>query len=192
MSIYLTLFVEFFKIGLFAIGGGLATIPFLYDLTDKYDWITPGMISDMIAVSESTPGPIGINTATYVGYNVAGISGGVVASLALVLPSFLIIIVIARFIAKFQTNPYVVSVFSVLRPAVTALIAVAGLQVLQMVVFKDGSFPGFAAGFGGVTAALNTGSILLFAVLLIVSFKTKFHPIVYIAIAAAAGIIFKI
>ncbi len=192
MSIYLTLFVEFFKIGLFAIGGGLATIPFLYDLTDKYDWITPKMISDMIAVSESTPGPIGINTATYVGYNVAGISGGVVASLALVLPSFLIIIVIARFIAKFQTNPYVVSVFSVLRPAVTALIAVAGLQVLQMVVFKDGSFPGLAAGFDGVTAALNTGSILLFAVLLIVSFKTKFHPIVYIGIAAAAGIIFKI
>ncbi len=192
MSIYLTLFVEFFKIGLFAIGGGLATVPFLYDLTDKYDWITPGMISDMIAVSESTPGPIGINTATYVGYTVAGISGGVVASLALVLPSFLIIMVIAKFIAKFQTNPYVISVFSVLRPAVTALIAVAGLQVLQMVVFKDGIIPDFAKGFGGVSAALNTGSVLLFVVLLIVSFKTKFHPIVYIGIAAAAGIIFKI
>lgn len=186
MNIYLILFLEFFKIGLFAIGGGLATIPFLYDLTDKYDWITPEMISDMIAISESTPGPIGINTATYVGYSAAGMAGGIVASLALVLPSLIIILMVARAMTKFKNNPFVESVFTVLRPAVTALILAAGLQVLDLVIFKSGM--DLSAGFA---EAVNIKTTVLFLVLMAVSLKSKFHPIVYIGIAATAGIIFK-
>ena len=187
MSIYLTLFVEFFKIGLFAVGGGLATIPFLYDLTDKYDWITPGMISDMIAVAESTPGPIGINSAVYVGYNAAGIPGGLIASLGLVLPSFVIIIIIAKMLQRFRENTYVAAIFSVLRPAVAAMIAVAGLQVIKSVVFKADP----AAG-AGLAQIIDIKSLILFVALLLVSFKTKFHPIVYIAFAAAVGIVLKL
>ncbi len=187
MNIFLTLFIEFFKIGLFAVGGGLATIPFLYDLADRYDWITPEMISDMVAVAESTPGPIGINTATYVGYNAAGIAGGLVASLALILPSFIIILLLAKTFREFQNNRYIVSVFSALRPAVAALICTAALQVIQNVFFIDGVF---TAG-GGIISCLNEKSIILFLSLLLLSFKTKFHPIVYIGIAAAAGIVFK-
>lgn len=187
MGIYLTLFVEFFKIGLFAIGGGLATIPFLYDLTDKYDWITPNMISDMIAVAESTPGPIGINSAVYVGYNAAGIPGGMIASLGLVLPSFIIIIIVAKMLQKFRENTYVAAIFSVLRPAVAAMIAVAGLQVLKTVVFKGD--PGAGAALGQI---LDVKSLVLFVALLLVSFKTKFHPIIYIAFAAVVGIVLKL
>lgn len=187
MSIYLTLFIEFFKIGLFAVGGGLATIPFLYDLADKYEWITPEMISDMISVAESTPGPIGINTATYVGFNAGGVPGSIIASLSLVLPSFIIILLISKVITKFQTNPYVISVFSTLRPAVTALILAAGLQVLEMVIFTSG----VPALNGNPLAAVNIKTAVLFLALLGLSMKKNFHPIVYIAIAAAAGIIFK-
>ncbi|MDO4482129.1 MAG: chromate transporter [Bacillota bacterium] len=187
MNIYLTLFIEFFKIGLFAVGGGLATVPFLYDLADKYDWITPEMISDMIAVAESTPGPIGINTATYVGFNAGGVPGSIIASLSLVLPSFIIILMISRVITKFQTNPYVISVFSTLRPAVTALILAAGLQVLDMVIFTSG-FQGFGVN---LVAALNIKTSLLFLALLGISMKKSFHPIIIIATAAAAGVIFK-
>ena len=89
------LFIEFFKIGLFSIGGGLATLPFLYSLADKYHWIDSTTISNMIAVSESTPGPIGINMATYCGFKVYGILGAIIASLSLVLPAFIIIILIS-------------------------------------------------------------------------------------------------
>ena len=89
--VYLQLFIEFFKIGLFAVGGGLATIPFLMDLPEKYDWYTKADMASMLAISESTPGPVGINMATYAGYNAAGISGGIVATLSLVHPTLLII-----------------------------------------------------------------------------------------------------
>ena len=89
--IYLQLFYEFFKIGLFAIGGGLATLPFLYNLSDKTAWFTHAQLADMIAVSESTPGAIGVNMATYVGYQTVGFFGGVIATIGLVFPSIIII-----------------------------------------------------------------------------------------------------
>lgn len=186
MSIYLILFIEFFKIGLFAVGGGLAAIPFLYDLADKYDWITPEMISNMIAISEATPGPIGINTATYVGYTAGGIPGGLIASLAMVLPSLVIITMVAKVMTRFRTDPFVESAFSAIRPAVTALILAAALQVLELVIFKSG-----VVAVSGFAEAINIKTTVLFIVLFIASLKSKFHPIIYIGIAAAAGIIFK-
>ena len=102
--IYLTLFYEFFKIGLFAVGGGIATLPFLMDLTDKYDWYTASELTNMIAISESTPGPVGINMATYAGYQAAGIGGAIVATVSLVLPALIIIVIVARFMKKFYDN----------------------------------------------------------------------------------------
>lgn len=107
----ITLFLEFFKIGLFSVGGGLATLPFLYDLADRYDWFTRVQLIDMIAISESTPGPIGVNMATFAGYNTAGIIGGFTATMGIVVPALLVIITIAKVLDKFKDNKYVQSAF---------------------------------------------------------------------------------
>ena len=120
--IYLSLFLSFFKIGLLAIGGGLATVPFLYELGKKTNWFTTQELTSMIAVSESTPGPIGINMATFTGIQVAGLFGGLVATLGLVLPAFLIILLLADFLKKQSENKWVKAAFSGLRPCVSVLI----------------------------------------------------------------------
>ena len=127
--IYLRLFYEFFKTGLFAVGGGMATVPFLYDIADKTGWFTYDKLADMIAVSESTPGPIGVNMATYVGFTTAGIPGAVCATIGLVTPSVILILIIAKFLAGFSDNKYVKSAFYTIRPASSALIAAAGKEV---------------------------------------------------------------
>src|SRR5699024_7204340 len=130
VTIYIQLFYECFKTGLFAVGGGLATLPFLYDISDRTGWFTYEQLADMIAISESTPGAIGINMTTYVGHITAGFLGGIVATIGLVTPSIIIILIIGRFLTRFRDNPYVDSVFYGLRPASTALIAAAGFSVL--------------------------------------------------------------
>ena len=116
--IFLKLYLVFFKIGLFAIGGGLATLPFLQELVEQYGWITSQDLLDMIAISESTPGPIGINSATFVGYKTAGLLGGIIATLGLVTPSVIIIMIIAHYFMKFSEQPVIRSAFYGLRPAV--------------------------------------------------------------------------
>ena len=130
--IYLRLFWEFFKTGLFAVGGGMATIPFLYDISDKTGWFTHTQLADMIAVGESTPGPIGVNMATYVGFTTAGIPGGIIATLGIVTPSVIIILIIARMLKQFRQNRYVDAAFYGLRPCSVALIAAAGVLVLKV------------------------------------------------------------
>lgn len=187
MHIYILLFLEFFKTGLFSIGGGLATLPFLYNMADKYSWFDRAMLADMIAVSESTPGPIGINMATYVGYETGGILGGIIATIALVLPSIVIIIIIAKFLNKFNENKLVKSAFYGLRPAVTALIATAGFEVLKISIF---TFENFAQS-QRIVDILNIKSTILFAALFFIINKFKSHPLVIIAGAAIVGIIFK-
>ena len=117
--ILLRLFWEFFQIGLFSIGGGLATLPFLYNLGARTGWFTTGQVADMLAVSESTPGPIGINMATYVGFTTAGIPGSIIATLGLVAPSIIIIILVAAAMKAFRNNRYVDAAFYTLRPAST-------------------------------------------------------------------------
>ena len=137
MMLYLRLFWEFFKTGLFAVGGGMATIPFLYDMADATGWFTRNDVANMIAVGESTPGPIGVNMATYVGFvtgsNMGGplfaVLGAAVATIGLVTPSIIIILVIASFLNSFRDNKLVDSAFYGLRPASTGLIAAAGLSV---------------------------------------------------------------
>ena len=125
MRVFLDLFIEFFQIGLFAVGGGPATIPFLMDIPKRYDWYKVSDVANMLAVSESTPGPIGINMATYAGYNAAGFWGGIAATLSLVLPSLIVIMLVAKALDRFSQNMYVKSAFSIIRPAVTGLIATA-------------------------------------------------------------------
>ena len=136
--ILLRLFFEFAKTGLFAVGGGLATIPFLQDLGARTQWFSDADLTTMIAVSESTPGAMGVNMATYVGYTTAGVPGAVVATLGLVFPSIVVIIVIAGFLQKFRQSKTVDAVFYGLRPASTALIASAGLTVATAVLITVG------------------------------------------------------
>src|SRR5690554_4408444 len=126
---YLILYLEFFKIGLFSLGGGLATLPFLQELIVKYGWITNEQLLNMIAISESTPGPIGVNTATFVGFSTAGILGGIVATMGLATPSIIIIAIIAHYFSKFNEHPIVIGAFSGIRPAVTGLIAFVGFEL---------------------------------------------------------------
>ena len=183
--IYLQLFYEFFKTGLFAVGGGLATLPFLYDMADRTGWFTRPQLADMLAVSESTPGPIGVNMATYVGFVTRGIPGAIISTLGLVTPSVIVILIIAAFLKAFRHNRYVEAAFYGLRPASTAMVAAAGLSVVAITLLNTG-----AAGL----AIVNWKALALAAVILVltrwVPFTKKLHPIVFIAAAAVVGVVF--
>lgn len=188
MSGLLLLFYEFFKIGLFSVGGGLATLPFLYKLADKYDWFNYGTIADMVAISESTPGPIGVNMATYTGFQFGGIIGGIVATAGLVFPSIVIIILISKFLQKFQDNSHVEDVFYLLRPAVTGLIGAAGFAVIINALFHVKKITDISMGnFLGI---IGLKECILFAVMLFFTNKLNKHPAFYIAIGAVVGILF--
>ena len=185
MSLYLLLFWEFFKTGLLAVGGGLATLPFLSDMAARTGLFTQAQLMDMVAVAESTPGPIGVNTATYVGFTAGGVPGAVVATLGLVTPSYLIILLVASFLKRFQDSPYVTSTFRCLRPASTALITAAGLSIAYAVFLRPG-----AASFWGL---VSWKGVLLAAVLLVctrfVPKLKKLHPLVWILASALVGIL---
>lgn len=185
--IYIILFLEFFKIGLFSIGGGLATLPFLQELIHKYGWITREELLNMIAISESTPGPIGINTATFVGYNTVGILGGIVATLGIVTPSIIIISIIAHYYGRIFEHPLVKGAFLGVRPAVTGLIAFVAFELGKTELFNSEYF-----SFNReILKFFNLKSILLFFLMFFMINRYKKHPILYIVIAAIAGIIFK-
>lgn len=195
--IYLRLFYEFFKTGLFAVGGGMATIPFLYNMSDATGWFTRMDVDNMIAVGESTPGPIGVNMATYVGYltgmNQGGLPfallGAVVATLGLITPSIIIILIIASFLKSFRDNRYVESAFYGLRPASTGLIAAAGLSVVVSNLFFTETL---AQGFS--PALFNWKGWILAIVLWVLTNKVrqtkKLHPILFILASAVVGILF--
>lgn len=129
--IYLRLYLEFFKIGLFSIGGGLATLPFVQQLIERYGWITSEDLLNMIAISESTPGPIGINLATFVGYNTGGLLGGIVATIGLVTPSLIIIVLVAHYFIRFNEHPLVQGALRGIRPAVAGLIAFVAFELAR-------------------------------------------------------------
>ena len=188
--IYLRLFIEFFKTGLFAVGGGMATLPFLYAMSDSTGWFSHEMLADMIAVSESTPGPIGVNMATYVGFETAGIAGSVVATLGLVTPSLIVILLIAKALAAFRSNRYVDAAFYGLRPCSVGLIAAAGLLVVKVALLDTELF----AATGAIADLVNFKALALAALLIVLTRfvkKTKgLHPVVFIALSAAVGIAF--
>jgi len=184
----LNLMYEFFKTGLFSVGGGLATLPFLYEMSSRHpDWFTSADIADMIAISESTPGAIGINMSTYAGYKTAGIPGGILASLALALPCVIIILIIARFLARFRKSRVVEGAFYGLRPASLAMISAAGLNVVRIALINLDALSN-GAGLG----AFFIWKALILAVLIFIGLrKLKWSPIIFIVISAVVGIIFK-
>jgi chromate transporter len=190
--IYVTLFFEFFKIGIFSIGGGLATLPFLQELVDKYGWITSQELIDMIAISESTPGPIGVNAATYMGYKTAGVLGGVVATLGIVVPAVIIISIVAHYFMKFNEQAIVKSAFYGLRPAVTGMIAAACYQITIVSLFNTNISVQFNNLFKLISDFINIKEIILFIAVLYLLEKYKKHPVLYLAGAAVVGIILKL
>ena len=190
MMLYLRLFWEFFKTGLFAVGGGMATLPFLYSMSDATGWFTHAQLADMIAVSESTPGPIGVNMATYVGFSTAGIPGAVVATLGLITPSVIIILIIARVLAAFRQNKVVDAAFYGLRPCSVGLIAAAGLLVVKIALFDVDLY----RQTGVLMNLFQWKAIALAAVLIVLTRYVKplkkLHPVFFILGSAAVGALF--
>lgn len=198
MAIYLRLYLEFFKTGLFAVGGGMATLPFLKEIGEATGWYTYGDLMNMLAVSESTPGPIGINMATYVGYTVGGVPGAVIATLGEITPSIIVILIVAAILKSFRDNRYVNSAFYGLRPASTGLIGGAGVAVvLEVLTCIRVASPesGIVNVFERTAGPLvNPGALVLAAVLLVLTNWVKpvknWHPIVFILISAVVGVVF--
>lgn len=189
---FLLLFYEFFKVGLFSVGGGLATIPFLRRIAERYPWFTVEELSDMIAVSESTPGPVGINMATYAGYRAGfscggvpfGILGGIVATLGILCPAIVVICLVSRALTRFRDSTLLKSAFYGIRPAVAGLIGGAMVTVYQSALFRtspDGASVPFAP------------ALVIFAVLTALYFRfDRLHPVLFIAAGAAVGILLRL
>ena len=185
----LQLMYEFFKTGLFSVGGGLATLPFLYEMSGRHpEWFSNADIADMIAISESTPGAIGINMSTYAGFRTAGIPGGILASFALALPSVIIILIIARFLNKFRQNRLVEGAFYGLRPASIAMISVAGLNVARVALVH---MEALEPGGGGLGQFFIWKALALAVLIFIGQKKLKWSPIIFIALSAVIGVIFQ-
>ena len=189
--IYLRLFWEFFKVGLFSVGGGLATLPFLYSLGAKTGWFSTADVANMLAVSESTPGPIGVNMATYAGFDCGGVLVGVVATLGLVTPSVIVIVLIAMALQAFRTNKYVDAAFYTLHPASTGLIAAAGWSVFALVLVN---LDAYRVSYQ-LADLLQWKNLILFAVIWVLTNLVKplkkLHPVVFLALAAVVGIVFR-
>ncbi len=167
------LIIEFFKIGIFSVGGGYATIPFLYHLTNNYNWYTSDQLTNMIAISMLTPGPVGANMATFAGFQTCGIIGGIIATFALVLPSLIFVIIISKLLNKFRANFFVQSVLYALKPAGCGLLTAVGLGFMKEHV-------------------TTLPAIILFIFLFVLSFKFKKNPLYYFLIAAVVGILLQI
>lgn len=185
MHIIMEMFLRFFSCGLFAVGGGLATLPFLYAISEQTGWYTYDDISNMIAISESTPGPLGVNMATYVGYQTEGIVGALVAPLSLVLPSVIIIILVSKVLDKFKTAPVVQHALYGLRAASAALIAAAGLGVAKIALLH------LDMASESMMLIFNWKAIVLAAAIYVGLKKFPKHPIFYIVISAVVGVAFR-
>lgn len=182
MSDFLLMCIEFFKTGLFSVGGGLATLPFLHDISTKHpDWFSLSDMADMLAVAESTPGPIGINMSTYVGFHSFGVLGGICTTLSLVLPSFIVILIVSKFWEKYKTNEKVMKIFAALRATAIGLIFSAGVVVLKTALLPAGSF----------SIVCLILFFFIFACTRISKIK-NLHPILFILFAAVIGILLKL
>ena len=184
----LLLYAEFFKIGLFSIGGGLATLPFLYEMSATYDFLCREDIGNFLAIAQSSPGAIGVNMCTQAGYLACGIPGSIIAPLGLISPAIIAIVLIARILSGFKENKTVKAVFSGLRPAAAGLIFAAGFGVIVISLFSIHEFREAGIWY----KSIHWKEFILFAVLLALVLKFKKNPILYIAIAGIAGIILKL
>ncbi|MCQ2247844.1 MAG: chromate transporter [Treponema sp.] len=189
MSI-LGLFFVFFYIGLFAVGGGLVAATFMQQaLVEQYHLITEEQFYAMLAISESTPGPVGINLATYIGTELHGIPGGIIATFGEVLPSLIVIVIIAKFFSKFQEKPLVKSIFSTLRPVTSGLVLIALVRVFAIALVD------FSAKAGGyfierIREMIVWPAVSLYIVCLVILFRTKLHPVVIVLLGGIFGVLF--
>lgn len=168
MIIYLKLFLEFFHIGLFSFGGGYATLPFLYHIAEVQHWYTTKQLSDMIALSSITPGPVGVNVATFAGFTAAGVEGALIATISVILPSLVIVIIVSKLLNKFRKNKYVQSVIYTLKPAGCGLLAGVGVDMF--------------------VNNINLFGMFLLAGLFLASLTEKRDPIFYLAVSGLAGL----
>ena len=169
MITYIKLFLEFFHIGLFSFGGGYATLPFLYHIADVQKWYTTKQLADMIAVSSITPGPVGVNVATFAGFTTGGVLGALIATIAVILPSMILIIIISKLLEQFRQNKYVQSVIYTLKPAGCGLLAAVGVDM-----FRNN---------------INIFGMVLLVGLFIASITEKRDPLFYIAVSAFVGLV---
>ena len=179
--IYLDLFWTFFKIGLFTFGGGYAMLPLIQAEVAAHGWLSTESLLNFVAVSESTPGPFAVNIATYIGSQMGGVAGGACATLGVALPSFIIILIVARCYDRFRTSRIVAGIMTGLKPAVIGLIGSAILTMGSAVLFPGGFS---TAVFSALSFWITVGIFLLMAVL---AFK-KVHPILLICLSAALGV----
>lgn len=170
MKIYLELFLQFFHIGVFSFGGGYATLPFLYDIAEKYHWYTTRQLTDMLAISSITPGPVGVNVATFAGFATSGILGALIATTAIILPSYIIVTIVFKILDKFKTNSYIKGAIKALKPAGCALLSAVGIKLL-------------------FTSNLHLLGTILLAIFILTSFRKKLDPLFYLTVSAAAGFI---
>lgn len=168
--IYLQLIIEFFKIGLFSFGGGYATIPFLYHISNVHSWYSLDELTQMVAVASITPGPVGINVATYAGLKSAGIIGSLLATTSEMLPSLFLVIIVSKLLRKFSDNFYVKSIIETLKPISCALLTSVAIGLLK-------------------PAISDLKGMILLAILLLMSWKSKKDPLFYIFISAIVGIV---
>ncbi len=182
-KLYIMLFTEFSKIGLFAIGGGYAVLPFLYYLQSEYNWFSTDELTNMIAVSNITPGPIGINAATYTGYTTAGIAGALIATLSIVLIPFILTVLITKLFDKFENNKTMCAIFTGLRPAACALLSSIAIKLFYRAIFTD---------FKSLTEfQIDISSLILFIILILPFSFIKKNPLITILAGAIGGIIIK-
>ncbi len=170
MKIFLQLFFQFFHVGVFSFGGGYATLPFLYDIAEKYHWYSSSQLTDMLAISSITPGPVGVNIATFAGFQTAGLLGALIATTAVILPSFIIVTIVSKVLDKFKTNRAVKGALRGIKPAGCALLSAVGLRLL-------------------FTSNLHLLGTILLAALIITSFLKKQDPLVYLGVSALVGLL---
>jgi chromate transporter len=176
----LLIYLEFFKIGLFAVGGGLATLPFLFQLADKYEWLNREMVGNFIAIAQSAPGPVGPNIAFQAGFQAGGVAGGLLAALGLVSPAIIVITFISKALSAIKENKTVAAVFAGLRPAACGLLAAAGFGAVKLTLVNAGA---------AWHELVRFKECVIFLILFFLIRKLKGHPIIYIVIGALTGIL---
>lgn len=170
MNLFIQFFLQFFHVGVFSFGGGYATLPFLYDIAEKYHWYSAKQLTDMLAISSITPGPIGVNVATFAGFATSGILGSLIATTAIILPSYIIVTIVYKVLDKFRTNRNVKGAIRGLKPAGCALLSAVGIKLL-------------------FTSNLHLLGTLILVAFVVASLKQKHDPLFYLGISAVLGLV---
>lgn len=170
MNLFIQLFLQFFHVGVFSFGGGYATLPFLYDIAEKYHWYSVKQLTDMLAISSITPGPVGVNVATFAGFATSGILGSLIATTAIILPSYIIVTIVYKVLDKFRTNRNVKGAIRGLKPAGCALLSAVGIKLL-------------------FTSNLHLLGTLILIAFVAASLKQKHDPLFYLGISAILGLV---